>query len=159
MKLLNCIFNIDAGTENNNKVAAAGRLAKTPPITGSCALSLLSPNSLDLSWRSGAALRELIAENRAALLGSRQLIFDKDCHSHYHNSYDFSGPANDRLNSLQPYQHHHVYSDYQQQQQTQQHLQGWDHKYSSEIGNHLTLDLMQGTGMPFGFMPTSYRAK
>ncbi|TKY68972.1 Squamosa promoter-binding protein 7 [Spatholobus suberectus] len=56
-----------------------------------CALSLLSSGSdcwlshADLSTRCSAALRELIAENRAALV-TRQLVYDRDCHVMPHHA-------------------------------------------------------------------------
>ncbi|KAG4387017.1 hypothetical protein GLYMA_11G163828v4 [Glycine max] len=57
---------------------------------GGCALSLLSSRSdswlspSDLSTRCSAALRELIAENRAAIM-ARQFVSDRShLHSHHH---------------------------------------------------------------------------
>ncbi|KAK7339288.1 hypothetical protein VNO77_19945 [Canavalia gladiata] len=56
---------------------------------GGCALSLLSSRSdswlspADLSIRCSAALRELIAENRAAIM-ARQFVSDRDWHLHHH---------------------------------------------------------------------------
>ncbi|KAL9331465.1 hypothetical protein ACSQ67_001075 [Phaseolus vulgaris] len=56
---------------------------------GGCALSLLSSRSdswlspSDLSTRCSAALRELIAENRAAIM-ARQFVSDRDWHIQHH---------------------------------------------------------------------------
>ncbi|KAG5068475.1 hypothetical protein AAZX31_01G069300 [Glycine max] len=61
---------------------------------GGCALSLLSSRSdswlspSDLSIRCSAALRELIAENRAAIM-ARQFVSDRDWHNHHHAVEDF----------------------------------------------------------------------
>ncbi|KAK7395603.1 hypothetical protein VNO78_16167 [Psophocarpus tetragonolobus] len=58
--------------------------------SGGCALSLLSSRSdswlspSDLSTRCSAALRELIAENRAAIM-ARQFDRDRDWHIHHHH--------------------------------------------------------------------------
>ena len=62
--------------------------------SGGCALSLLSSRSdswlspSDLSIRCSAALRELIAENRAAIM-ARQFVSDRDWHNHHHAVEDF----------------------------------------------------------------------
>jgi len=59
------------------------------PHIGGCALSLLSSRSdswlspSDLSTRCSAALRELIAENRAAIM-ARQFVSDRDWHIQHH---------------------------------------------------------------------------
>ncbi|KAF5732905.1 squamosa promoter-binding-like protein 7 isoform X1 [Tripterygium wilfordii] len=95
------------------------------------ACSLLSSSnsqldSWDLSSRSSAALRELIAENRAAML-TRQIIFNQN-----------SNPAMDQDLShflLQP-QHHHHHQQYQ--------------LLPAEPYRHLTLDLMQAPNSAFG---------
>lgn len=61
------------------------------PCSGGCAFSLLSSRSdsclspADLSIRCSAALRELIAENRAAIMANRQFVSDRDHHWHLHN--------------------------------------------------------------------------
>ncbi|KAL2336909.1 hypothetical protein Fmac_011355 [Flemingia macrophylla] len=61
---------------------------------GGCALSLLSSRSdswlspSDLSTRCSAALRELIAENRAAIM-SRQFVSDRDWQLHHHAVEEF----------------------------------------------------------------------
>ena len=58
-----------------------------------CAPSLLSSRNdsslspADLSIRCSAALRELIAENRAAVM-ARQLVSDRDWHLHHHAEED-----------------------------------------------------------------------
>ncbi|TKY66312.1 Squamosa promoter-binding protein 7 [Spatholobus suberectus] len=62
--------------------------------SGGCALSLLSSRSdswlspSDLSTRCSAALRELIAENRAAIM-ARQFVSDRDWHFNHQAVEDF----------------------------------------------------------------------
>lgn len=53
----------------------------SPPLSSECALSLLSSSKddHDLSTRCSAALRELIAENRAAVM-AKQIILDREPH-------------------------------------------------------------------------------
>lgn len=96
------------------------------------ALSLLSSKACpwittpELSSRSSAALRELIAENRAAVL-ARQLLSDRGWHS--------AGPNDQSMISFaQPVNH-------ESSQGTAQLLSGWNQFHES--GSHLTLDLMQ----------------
>ncbi|KAK6162584.1 hypothetical protein DH2020_002425 [Rehmannia glutinosa] len=75
-----------------------GRHPHFPNSTGECALSLLSStnynnpwniptmSSADLPARCSAALRELIAENRASILACRQMINSnhiEDCNNNY----------------------------------------------------------------------------
>ncbi|CAJ2669874.1 unnamed protein product [Trifolium pratense] len=61
---------------------------------GGCALSLLSSRTdswlspADLSVRCSAALSELIAENRAAIM-ARQYVSDRDWHLHHHAVEDY----------------------------------------------------------------------
>ncbi|MCI18486.1 squamosa promoter-binding-like protein 7-like, partial [Trifolium medium] len=61
---------------------------------GGCALSLLSSRTdswlspADLSVRCSAALSELIAENRAAIM-ARQYVSDRDWHLHHHAMEDY----------------------------------------------------------------------
>ncbi|KDP28815.1 hypothetical protein JCGZ_14586 [Jatropha curcas] len=121
------------------------------------ALSLLSSkedswvSSSDLSSRSSAALRELIAENRAAIL-ARQLVLDR--HWHHNNNNNDNGMENlgGRHQSSQassnscfvPHQH-----------QILAESQNWGRFHDS--GTQLTLDLMQAPSSAFGFLPT--RAK
>ena len=78
-----------------------------------CALSLLSSKSdswlspADLSSRCSAALRELIAENRAAVM-ARQLMSERDHWHSYHNG----DAVEEQLKDIQsdsnsfPLQHH-----------------------------------------------------
>ena len=96
------------------------------------ALSLLSSKSSpwiptpELSSRSSAALRELIAENRAALL-ARQLVSNSGWHSvGYSNQsiISFASPENQEAS-----------------RGTAQLLNGWNQ--FQESGSQLTLDLMQ----------------
>ncbi|KAK9144369.1 hypothetical protein Sjap_004272 [Stephania japonica] len=104
------------------------------------ALSLLSSKSTswvspaDLSSRSSAALRELIAENRAAFL-ARQLLLDQNWH--HHSMDDLSGAQSAVLS--------HVTN----QHQTFPEPSDWERFH--ENGAHVTLDLMQEPSSPFGF--------
>ncbi|KAL4353266.1 hypothetical protein GQ457_06G033010 [Hibiscus cannabinus] len=105
------------------------------------ALSLLSstPDSWispsDLSSRSSAALRELIAENRAAVLAG-QIILDRDWNLNQHGMGDLgeahlgSGSTAVQQHSLLP--------------------QGWD-KFQ-ETGAELTLNLMQASSSASGML-------
>ncbi|GMI98277.1 hypothetical protein HRI_003497000 [Hibiscus trionum] len=103
------------------------------------ALSLLSsaPDSWispsDLSSRSSAALRELIAENRAAVL-ARQLILDRDWNMQHHGMGDL-GEAHIGSGSTAVQQHPLL-------------PQGWD-KFQ-ETGAELTLNLMQASSSASG---------
>lgn len=119
------------------------------------ALSLLSSKAdswgppSDLSTRSSAALRELIAENRAALL-ARQIILDRDWHSNQHGAdEDLSEPQQrSGFNSIEPHHHHnHMFPD----------QQGWDRFH--ENGTHVTLDLMQTPSPAFGFLSARGKTK
>ncbi|KAL3537018.1 hypothetical protein ACH5RR_000384 [Cinchona calisaya] len=111
------------------------------PLSNGCALSLLSSknndswiSSGDLPARCSAALRELIAENRAAIL-ARQLILD-------------NGRQNGS-NSL---------VNYQQQQISNNGSQSWDRIGEAE-GGHVTLDLMQAPNSAFGFLSMRGKSK
>lgn len=88
------------------------------------ALSLLS--SKNSTWFSSpsAALRELIAENRAAIL-ARQLVHDPS-----------TQPGSNSLLTS----HHQVFHD----------PHNWDR--FNEDGGHVTLDLMQAPSSAFGFL-------
>lgn len=130
----------------------AGRHAYLP-LNSECALSLLSSNkdswisATDLPARCSAALRELIAENRAAIL-SRQLILDKDWYHH-----PFPPPAEAVEAAVDEEMMFHgrqqmggllLNNNYQQQ------IPGSN---SGEAGNgHVTLDLMQAPNSAFGFL-------
>ncbi|XP_059651603.1 squamosa promoter-binding-like protein 7 isoform X2 [Cornus florida] len=115
------------------------------------ALSLLSSknnswiSSSDLSSRCSAALRELIAENRAAIL-SQQLVVDRDWHWHNHALEDMN-----RSQSAGSYPlvttHHQVFPE----------PHSWDR--FSEAGAHLTLDLMQAPSTAFGFLSVREKSK
>ncbi|PIA35619.1 hypothetical protein AQUCO_03500165v1 [Aquilegia coerulea] len=126
------------------------RSMRLPYITSSTgrALSLLSSKTTswvspsDLSSRSSAALRELIAENRAAVL-ARQLFLDQGWHHH----------AMDDLGSNQgvslahiPHQHQ-VFPDSSEWERFQ------------EAGGQVTLDLMQEPGSAFGFLSGRTKSK
>ncbi|XP_039069193.1 squamosa promoter-binding-like protein 7 [Hibiscus syriacus] len=96
--------------------------------------SWISPS--DLSTRSSAALRELIAENRAAVL-AEQLVLDRDWHlNHGMEHLGDAHPASD-------VQQHPLFP------------QGWD-KFQ-ETGAGLTLNLMQASSSASGML--SVRAK
>ncbi|XP_022759492.1 squamosa promoter-binding-like protein 7 [Durio zibethinus] len=115
-----------------------------------CALSLLSPRAdswispSDLSSRSSAALRELIAENRAAIL-ARQLILDRDWHLHHHAMEDL-GEAHPGSSSIAVQQHHSLPEPH-----------GWDR--FPETGAQVTLDLMQASSSAFGMLSVRGKAK
>lgn len=96
------------------------------------ALSLLSSktswvSSADVSSRSSAALRELIAENRAAVL-ARQLFSDRDLHSGPE-----SAGAQEYLTHV-PHQH-------QMSREVGHLVPEWSHLDGPMA--HVTLDLMQ----------------
>ncbi|KAK9120614.1 hypothetical protein Syun_018231 [Stephania yunnanensis] len=117
----------------------SGRFPCISSSTGR-ALSLLSSKSTswvspaDLSSRSSAALRELIAENRAAFL-ARQLLLDQNWH--HHSMDDLSGAQSAVLSHVtNQHQAFPVASD-------------WERFHES--GAHVTLDLMQEPSSPFGF--------
>lgn len=127
-----------------------GRLAYLSTPTG--ALSLLSSksdswvSSAELSLRSSAALRELIAENRAAIL-ARQLILDRDWHW-YHHGMDDSGGEQPGSDSLIPHQH---------QMFPESESRGWDRFH--EANGHVTLDLMQAPSSAFGLLSMRDKSK
>ncbi|KAF8042153.1 hypothetical protein BT93_A0690 [Corymbia citriodora subsp. variegata] len=115
-----------------------------------CALSLLSSrmdtwvSPSELSSRSSAALRELIAEHRATIL-ARQLILDRDWHLHYAGG-DL-GEAQNGSASLLPLEH---------QELAEPHC--WD-RFQEEPGAQVTLDLMQAPSSAFGFLSMREKAK
>lgn len=126
-----------------------GRFAYLSSPTGR-ALSLLSSksdswvSSAELSLRSSAALRELIAENRAAIL-ARQLILDRDWHWHHHGMEDSGGeqPGSD---SLMPHQHQMFPGS-----------RSWERFH--EANGHVTLDLMQAPSSAFGLLSVREKSK
>ncbi|KAK3435130.1 hypothetical protein EUGRSUZ_D02505 [Eucalyptus grandis] len=116
-----------------------------------CALSLLSSSRMDtwvspseLSSRSSAALRELIAEHRATIL-ARQLILDRDWPSHYAGG-DL-GEAQNGSALLFPHEH---------QELPEPHC--WE-RFQEEPGTHVTLDLMQAPSSAFGLLSMRGKAK
>jgi len=119
----------------------AGRFPYITSPTG-CALSLLSSKAdswvspSDLSSESSAALRELIAEHRAAIL-ARQLILEK--HSHNHAMEDL---GESQLPSSNFFITH--------QQQMLSELHNWGRFNGTTT--HVTLDLMQAPSSAFGFL-------
>ena len=122
----------------DNEKLMTGRFPYLSSPTGR-ALSLLSSKAdswispADLSSRSSAALRELIAENRAAILG-RQLILDRDWHS----------PGS---SSMAVQQHPSL---------TESH--GWD-RFPDQSGAQVTLDLMQASSSAFGLFSVRGKSK
>ena len=140
-----------------------GGIAENKPMTGSIAyipsptgraLSLLSSKketwatSSELSLRSSAALRELIAENRAAIL-ARQLILDRDWHlNHAAATDDFGGGGG----GVGFHQQQGLYCEQQQQQQS------WE-GMNENGGAHVTLDLMQAPSTAFGMLSVRGKSK
>ncbi|XVE76909.1 hypothetical protein DITRI_Ditri13aG0018000 [Diplodiscus trichospermus] len=122
-------------TEENKLMT--GRFPYLSSPTGR-ALSLLSSRAdswispSDLSSRSSAALRELIAENRAAIL-TRQLILDRDWHLHHHAMEDL-GPGDAQPGSI---------SLAVQPHPSLPEPHGWDR--FADSGAQVTLDLMQAS--------------
>lgn len=126
----------------------AGKFSCSSSLSSRHALSLLSSRnessiaSPDLSSRCSAALQELIAENRAALLG-KQLVIDKEWSVH-HAMEDINVQQD---NHSRNHEHHLVSSN-------QHHIfsgpRGWDR---FEPGtNNMTLDLMQASTSAFGLL-------
>ncbi|XP_017700544.2 squamosa promoter-binding-like protein 7 [Phoenix dactylifera] len=119
------------------------------PTSPGRALSLLSSkaspwvSASDLSSRSSAALRELIAENRAAVL-ARQLFSDR---GGWHNMV----VGNPAILPYVPHQH-------QEPSQAQAQLaDGWNQ--FQEAGNHVTLDLMQMPSSSFEILSARSKSK
>ncbi|KAJ4952243.1 hypothetical protein NE237_029075 [Protea cynaroides] len=110
-------------------------------------LSLLSSSSgswvspADLSLRSSAALRELIAENRAATIAP-QLFLDRAWNHHSVNEL-----------GAQPGLLPHITHPYHMLPETPE----WDR--FQESGAHLTLDLMQAPSSHFGFLSGRSKSK
>lgn len=120
--------------------------------------SLVSPSESDLSSRSSAALRELIAENRAAIL-ARQLILDRDTWQppdhHPPGNQDFgaeapaqrSGGASTVFSTIES-NHHQMFPEPQE---------GWERINGN--GTHVTLNLMQAPSPAFGTFMSSRGSK
>ncbi|XP_043718462.1 squamosa promoter-binding-like protein 7 [Telopea speciosissima] len=136
----------DSITKNPSRESKSigGRLSCLSSSEGR-ALSLLSSrsaswvSSADLSLRSSAALRELIAENRAATF-ARQLFSDRDWNHH----------TMGELGGAQPELIPHISHQQQHMQHQPEEPAEWDRFHES--GAHLTLDLMQTPSSPFGFL-------
>ncbi|KAI9078466.1 hypothetical protein K1719_039562 [Acacia pycnantha] len=110
--------------ENKLLVGGFPYLSSPPPPSSGCALSLLSSSKsadhyswlspADLSARCSAALRELIAENRAAAMG-KQIILERDwyySHHHHHqededDDHNKEIPLQSNFNFSQ--QHHQIF--------------------------------------------------
>lgn len=139
------IKNVSSFSTEINKLMT-GRFPYLSSPTGR-ALSLLSSrneslmSSPDLSSRCSAALRELIAENRAALL-ARQLIVDKDWPFHHHAMEDLNSNP---LSSNQ----HHIFPE----------QSGWDRYNEAEGTNNVTLDLMQAPTSAFELLSMRGKSK
>lgn len=122
-------------------------VGRFPYLTSSTgrALSLLSSkadswvSSTDLSSRSSAALRELIAEHRAAIL-TRQLILER------HHPVEDLSESQSCSNFLIPHQHQMLAEPH-----------SWDRLH--DTGSHVTLELMQAPSSEFGFLSTRGKNK
>ncbi|KAK6920338.1 SBP domain [Dillenia turbinata] len=129
---------------------ASGRFSYLSSPTGR-ALSLLSSksdswiSSPDISLRSSAALRELIAENRAAIL-ARQLIYERDWHLQHYSVEDFGSPHPAASISSVPYQHQALVEP-----------SAWDRFH--EDNAHVTLDLMQAPSSAFELLSVRGNSK
>ncbi|KAA8515899.1 hypothetical protein F0562_019078 [Nyssa sinensis] len=138
-----------AGHNERRRKSSHDSVAKNPPQGR--ALSLLSMknnsgiSSADLSSRCSAALSELIAENRAAIL-ARQLIIDRDSHWRHQTMEDMNGPQTESSNSVLPPQHQMFLEPH-----------GWER--FNEAGSHVTLDLMQAPSSAFGFLSVRGKSK
>ena len=111
-------------------------------LLSSRADSWISPS--DLSSRSNAALRELIAENRSAILAG-QLILDRDRHLHHHAIEDLE-EAQPGFSSIAVQQH-----------PSSPETHGWDR--FPETGSQVTLDLMQASSSAFGMLSVREKTK
>lgn len=113
--------------DTENKLLAGGfpYLSSPPPPPSGCALSLLSSSKsadhypwlspADLSVRCSAALRELIAENRAAAM-AKQIILERDWHySHQHHHHHHQEDEDDDHNKEIPLQYNFNFSQQQHQ--------------------------------------------
>ncbi|XWS35641.1 hypothetical protein CRYUN_Cryun20dG0014200 [Craigia yunnanensis] len=140
-----------SGNSAQDNKLMTGRFPYLSSPTGR-ALSLLSSradswiSSSDLSSRSSAALRELIAENRAAIL-ARQLILDRDWHLHHHAMEDLGlGEAQLGSSSIAVQQHPSLPEPH-----------SWDRFH--ETGAQVTLDLMQASSSAFGMLSMREKTK
>ncbi|XP_077246958.1 squamosa promoter-binding-like protein 7 [Tasmannia lanceolata] len=131
-----------------------GRGGRFPCISATgCAHSLLSSKSsswlypTDLSSQSSAALRELIAENRTAVL-ARQVFSDRI----WHHGAD-EGDGGQMFVPHSPHQHQVVPEGPESCHMTPE----WGHFHEPSV--HLTLDLMQIPNSSFGFMPGRSKSK
>ncbi|KAL1818645.1 hypothetical protein ACET3Z_013514 [Daucus carota] len=122
------------------------------------ALSLLSSrndssiSSPDLSSRCSAALRELIAENRAALL-AKQFVFDKVVP--FHHAEDVNVQQNNH-SSHHHYHHHPLVSTNESHMFSEP--QGWD-RFDEPGTNNVTLDLMQAPTSAFELLSMRGKSK
>ncbi|XP_004308484.1 PREDICTED: squamosa promoter-binding-like protein 7 [Fragaria vesca subsp. vesca] len=147
--------------EKRLMMAAAGRfpyLSSSP--TGRSALSLLSSSKSsndswvlspsDLSSRSRAALRELIAENRAAILARQVISSSERPNSNWEDSSNYNNHSTqdcgDYLSQSWPSSSVESHHRHQQQQMFAADQHSWDRFHES--GAHLTLDLMQQPPSP-----------
>ncbi|XVF73476.1 hypothetical protein PTKIN_Ptkin12aG0204100 [Pterospermum kingtungense] len=115
----------------------SSRTGRALSLLSSGADSWISPS--DLSSRSSAALRELIAENRAAIL-AKQLVLDRDWHLHHHSVEDLGDHQAQPGSSFVSIQQHSSLSK----------PHGWDRV--SETSAQVTLDLMQASSSAFGVL-------
>ncbi|XP_057498570.1 squamosa promoter-binding-like protein 7 [Actinidia eriantha] len=107
------------------------------------ALSLLS-SKRDLSSRCSAALRELIAENRAAILAP---LDGRDWH---HRAMEAASVGQTPSNFPMTSSHHHPHQIFPE-------LHSWDR--FNDSGGHVTLDLMQASNSAFGFLSMRGKSK
>ncbi|XP_077242967.1 squamosa promoter-binding-like protein 7 [Tasmannia lanceolata] len=117
-------------------------------LLSSMTSSWVSPTDLDLSSRSSAALRELIAENRAAVL-ARQLFSDRV----WHHGLDETGGGQMFLSHV-PHQQHQVVPDGSERPCL---VPEWSPFHGPAV--HLTLDLMQTPNSSFGIMSGRSKSK
>nr|WMI30910.1 squamosa promter-binding-like protein 9 [Diospyros sp. 'deyangshi'] len=119
------------------------------------ALSLLSWKntswfpSADLSSRCSAALRELTAESRSAIL-ARQLALDPRNTQALDD--DIVNGPHPQLAPNSP-----LINSHQQMMLREPHSSSWD-RFTEGGGTHLTLDLMQAPGSAFGFLSVRGKA-
>ncbi|XP_068635622.1 squamosa promoter-binding-like protein 7 [Aristolochia californica] len=142
----------DAMARNPSQVADNKLMGGRFPCISSTsdrALSLLSSKASSSSWvspsdlssRSSAALRELIAENRAAIL-ARQLFSERS----WPHVVDEAGGA-----------HAYLTHDGHNQHQQLPVVSGWSHFHEPTV--HVTLDLMQAPSSSFGVHPGRNKSK
>lgn len=123
-------------------------------ILGPCSLSsVIEERILDfiLSSRCSAALRELIAENRAALL-AKQFVYDKDWP--FHHAEDVNVQQHNQSSHhhyhhpLVPNNDNHMFSE----------PQDWD-RFDEPGTNNVTLDLMQAPTSAFELLSMRGKSK